>query len=84
MSSDIDKCPRQSGERKHKNSSQLRTTPQHIIFLDAQLLLKMSEFSTECRWLLPIIPATWQAELRRIEGQCQPGHIVLETPISKN
>jgi hypothetical protein len=30
-------------------------------------------------WLLSIILATWEAEMRRITVQCQLGQIVLET-----
>jgi hypothetical protein len=32
---------------------------------------------------MPIIPATWEAEIRRILVQGQAGQIVCETPISK-
>jgi hypothetical protein len=32
---------------------------------------------------MPIIPATWEAEIRRIEVPDQPGQIIYETPISK-
>jgi hypothetical protein len=34
-------------------------------------------------WLTPVIPATWEAEIRRITVQGQPKQIVLKTPISK-
>jgi hypothetical protein len=30
-------------------------------------------------WLIPVIPATQEAEIRRIEVQSQPGQIVQET-----
>jgi hypothetical protein len=29
-----------------------------------------------CPWLTPVILATWEAEIRRIEIQSQPGQIV--------
>jgi hypothetical protein len=32
-----------------------------------------------CQWLTPIILATLEAEIRRIEAQDQPGQIVHET-----
>jgi hypothetical protein len=32
-----------------------------------------------CRWLTPIILATQEAEIRRMEAQSQPGQIVHET-----
>jgi hypothetical protein len=32
-----------------------------------------------CRWLVPIILATQEAEIRRITVQSQPGQIVQET-----
>jgi hypothetical protein len=34
-------------------------------------------------WLTPVIPAAWEAEIRRTLFEDQPGQIVLETPISK-
>jgi hypothetical protein len=36
-----------------------------------------------CWWLTPIILATWEVEIRRIEVRGQPREIVLEIPISK-
>jgi hypothetical protein len=35
--------------------------------------------STGHWWLTPVIPATQEAEIRRIEVQSQPRQIVLET-----
>jgi hypothetical protein len=36
-------------------------------------------FLGECRWLTPVILATQEAEIRRIEVQSQPRQIVQET-----
>jgi hypothetical protein len=33
---------------------------------------------TPCQWLTPVIPATQEAEIRRILVQSQPGQIILE------
>jgi hypothetical protein len=33
---------------------------------------------------MPVIPATWKAEIRRITVQSQPGQIVHETPHLEN
>jgi hypothetical protein len=45
--------------------------------------------SSECWWLLPVILATQEAEIRRIEAQSYPGHIdpggpILKKPFTKN
>jgi hypothetical protein len=34
-------------------------------------------------WLTPVIPATWEADIRRIVVQGQPGKIVCKTPSPK-
>jgi hypothetical protein len=38
----------------------------------------------EERWLTPVIPATQEAEIRRIVVRSQPGQIVLKTLSQKN
>jgi hypothetical protein len=35
------------------------------------------------QWLISVIPATWEAEIRRIAVGGHPRHIVQETPIPK-
>jgi hypothetical protein len=37
-----------------------------------------------CQWLMPIILATQEAEIRRIKARTQPGQIVCETLSQKN
>jgi hypothetical protein len=37
-----------------------------------------------CQWLMPIILATQEAEIRRIKAQDQPRQIVCETLFEKN
>jgi hypothetical protein len=37
-----------------------------------------------CRWLMPVILVTQEAEIRRIMAQSQPGKIVLNTLSQKN
>jgi hypothetical protein len=40
---------------------------------------KKDRVEVGCHWLMPVIPATEEAEIRRIEVQSQPGQIVRET-----
>jgi hypothetical protein len=37
-------------------------------------------FKAGCQWLTPVIPATQEAEIRRIKVQSQSGQVVLRTP----
>jgi hypothetical protein len=39
--------------------------------------------SAGCQWLTPVILAIWEAEIRRIAVQSQPGQIVHEIPSPK-
>jgi hypothetical protein len=40
---------------------------------------KTNKQKTGCRWLTPIILATWEAEIRRIKVGGQPKQMVLQT-----
>jgi hypothetical protein len=39
----------------------------------------LSIFSADHQWLMPVIPATQEAEIKRITVRSQPGKIVHET-----
>jgi hypothetical protein len=43
----------------------------------------MNNFQPRCQWLTPVIPATWEAEIKRIVVQGQSRQIVQETPSPK-
>jgi hypothetical protein len=46
-------------------------------------LEKEGEELTRHRWLVPVILATWEAEIRIVEVRGHPKQIVPETPFSK-
>jgi hypothetical protein len=65
--------------------------PQKYLTLQSKYLHQKSKkvyktymLEAGCWWLTPIILATQEAEIRRIEVQSQPGQIVLETLSQKN
>jgi hypothetical protein len=41
-------------------------------------------YRTRCQWLIPVILATQEAEIRRFMVQSRPGQIVCETLSQKN
>jgi hypothetical protein len=45
----------------------------------ASLVLGKNSITARCWWLMPIILATQEAEIRRITVQSQPGQVVCET-----
>jgi hypothetical protein len=53
--------------------------------LEERRTRKETEFKVGWSWVpvTPVIPATWEAEIRKIENQGQLRQVVLETPISQ-
>jgi hypothetical protein len=56
----------------------------HLLFVPvlAKLSRKICMY-VRCWWLTPVIPCTWEAEIRRITVSGQPGQIVHKIPPSK-
>jgi hypothetical protein len=46
-------------------------------------MLTIEKRGARGQWLTPVTLATWEAEIRRIVVQGQPGQIVLKTPSPK-
>jgi hypothetical protein len=45
--------------------------------------VQSTQYTARHQWLIPVSLATWEAEIQRIEVQCQPRQIVLETSSPK-
>jgi hypothetical protein len=63
-------------------SSKPQLLPKYLACFNQNDIKK--DHGPECQWLTPIILATQEAEMRRIEARSQPGQIVLETLSWKN
>jgi hypothetical protein len=58
----------------------LRSAPGKV----SKTLSQKNIYEARCWWSMPVIPATQEAEIRRIAVQSQPGQIVQETLPYKN
>jgi hypothetical protein len=52
-------------------------------WLDIRKWVYCTRLPAGCSWLMPVILATWGAEIRKIMVWGQPGQMVLDTTISK-
>jgi hypothetical protein len=52
-------------------------------YTSIKLIFKISNEEGGCQWLVPVIQATWEAEIRRIKIQGLSGQIIRETPSPK-
>jgi hypothetical protein len=62
-----------TGKAKQKTTSKRQVLERKVLF-SGQRMKKSG-----CPWLMPVIPITQEAEIRRIEIRSQPGQIVGET-----
>jgi hypothetical protein len=61
----------------------LLTTVTRQDAVELSLLFIKEKTKAGCRWLIPVILATQEAEIRRISVQSQPRENSLQDPISK-